>query len=413
MAIKDKAIPLSVPVLRGNEWKYVKECLDTSWVSYVGPFVERFEKELATIADAKFCVATASGTAALHVALILAGIRSDDEVVMPGITFVAPANALRYCGAWPALIDISASDWQVDVNQMANFLARGCSTRNGTLYNKSTGRRVAALMAVHLLGGMSDLDAIAELATRYELPLIEDAAECLGATYKERPIGAPCPAYKGPMRFVVTSFNGNKIVTTGGGGAIFCDDATIASHAKHLTTTAKADKIEFIHDEVGYNYRLTNICAALGVAQLEVLSEYVGIKRLIAKRYATLLSDCDAIQPHPEPAACQSTFWMYTVRLNCESRELIGRLIRKGIMARPVWVPLHRLAAFADNVHAEGKSVGEDLYARAVSLPCSVNLGDDDMVFIARSLIEETLREASSVGQKSGPEVLNAVSPGC
>ena len=386
MSTNEKMIPLSVPVLRGNEWKYVKECLDTNWVSYVGPFVERFEKDLAEKAGAKQSVATASGTAALHIALVLAGVSPNDEVVMPGTTFVAPANAVRYCAAWPALVDISDLDWQINVNQMADFLSRGCSVQNGQLCNKVTGRRVAALMPVHLLGGMCDLDAVAELATRYELPLIEDAAECLGATYKGRAIGAPCPAYRGPLRLVATSFNGNKIVTTGGGGAIFSDDQVLAARAKHLTTTAKADKIEFVHDEVGYNYRLTNIAAALGVAQLEQLQDYVKAKRNIARRYAALFAGCNGIELHPEPLGCQSTFWMYTVKLNRPARPVIDRLIDRGIMARPIWVPLHRLPVFK-NVFDAGSTVANDLYGHAVSLPCSVGITDSEIRKVAKELV--------------------------
>jgi perosamine synthetase len=385
-------IPLTVPVLRGNEWKYVKECLDTNWVSYVGPFVERFEKELAQKTAATHCIATASGTAALHICLILAGVKPDDEVVMPAVSFVAPANAVRYCSAWPTLVDISACDWQIDVSKLAEFLEQECRVRGGHLVNKQTGRRIAALMPVHLLGGMCDLDGVAELATRYELPLIEDAAECLGATYKERSIGAPCVVYKGPLRLVATSFNGNKIITTGGGGAIFCEDPVVAARAKHLTTTAKTDKIEFFHDEVGYNYRLTNICAALGVAQLEKLDEYIAIKRGIAERYEQLFDDNEDIDVHPEPSNCRSTFWMYTVRLNQKARPIRDQLITNGIMARPLWTPLHRLPAFTGNVHAVAVSVADDLYDRAISLPCSVSLIEDEMARVAQDLVR-SIRE--------------------
>jgi perosamine synthetase len=254
------------------------------------------------------------------------------------------------------------------------------------LCNKTTGHRIAAIMPVHLLGGMCDLDAVAELATRYELPLIEDGAECLGATYKGRAIGAPCPAYRGPFRLVATSFNGNKIVTTGSGGAIFSEDPILAARARHLTTTAKVDKIEFFHDEVAYNYRLTNISAALGVAQLEKLKEYVEAKRNIARRYATLFAGCDGINTHPEPAGCQSTFWMYTVRLNRRARPLIDRLIERGIMARPIWVPLHRLPVFR-NVFDVGSTIADDLYAHAISLPCSVSLSENEIATVARQLI--------------------------
>jgi perosamine synthetase len=396
-------IPLSVPHLAGNEWSYIKECLDTNWVSYVGPFVERFERELAAKAGAKQCVATSSGTAALHIALILAGVRPNDEVVMPGITFVAPANAVRYCFAWPTLVDINPLDWQVDVNQIADFLARDCSVRKGQLCNKATGRRIAALMPVHLLGGMCDLDAVAELATRYELPLIEDAAECLGATYKGRAIAAPCVTYRGPLRLVATSFNGNKIVTTGGGGAIFSEDPVVAARAKHLTTTAKTDEIEFFHDEVGYNYRLTNMAAALGVAQLEKLEKYVEIKRTIAQHYGVSFAHHDGIDTHPEPSECQSTFWMYSLRLRCLARPVIDRVIAQGIAARPIWVPLQRLPTFKD-VFAVASSVADDLYSHAMSLPCSVSLSESEIATVTRNvLLVMKEMQAISDGDSNAP----------
>jgi perosamine synthetase len=379
-------IPLSVPELRGNEWQYVKECLDTNWVSYVGPFVERFERELATSVMARHAVATSSGTAALHIALLLAGVGRDDEVVMPGLTFVAPANAVRYCGAWPTFTDIRADDWQWDVAQVADFLAQRCAVGDGKLHNKQTGRRIAALLPVHLLGGMCDVDAVAELASRYELPLIEDAAECLGATYRGRPIGAPCPAYRGPLRLTITSFNGNKVITTGGGGAIFTDDDALARHAKHLTTTAKADKIEFLHDEVGYNYRLTNVAAAIGVAQLEKLEEYVEIKRRIAARYATGLRDGPGIRPHPEPAHNRSTFWLYSVELDRPARPIVDALNARGIMSRPMWVPLHRLPSFERACFAMPQRHCDALYERALSLPCSVGLTAADQERVIRQL---------------------------
>jgi perosamine synthetase len=342
---------------------------------------------LALKAGARHAVAAASGTAALHTALILAGVQPEDEVVMPGLTFVAPANAVRYCLAWPTFIDIRAVDWQLDVGKLADFLGAGCEPRAGRLINKATGRRIAALLPVHLLGGMCDVDAVAELATRYELPLIEDAAECLGATYKGRPVGGWCPAYRGPMRLVATSFNGNKIITTGGGGALFTDDRALAARAKHLTTTAKADKIDFFHDELGYNYRLTNIAAALGVAQLEKLGEYVDVKRTIARDYATLLGACPHVTAHPEPANCRSTFWMYSLRLDRPSRPIIDILNAAGVMARPIWVPLHRLPAFQAHAANTGSAVTDDFYRYALSIPCSVGLTKDRVQAVAATLL--------------------------
>lgn len=383
----DDFIPLSVPELRGNEWQYIKECLDTNWVSYAGSFVERFERELATKVRAKHTVAMASGTAALHLCLLLAGVRQDDEVIMPGITFVSPANAVRYCGAWPTFIDIRESDWQMDVDKLADFLATQCSVRNGQLFNRATGRRIATLLPVHLLGGMFDVDTVAELAAKYELPLIEDAAECLGATYKERPIGAAIPAVDIPLRFVVTSFNGNKVITTGGGGAVLTDDADLAAQAKHLSTTAKKDKIAFFHDQVGYNYRLTNIAAALGVAQLEKLEEYVASKRSVAQRYAEAFGTSKRVIPHKEPAHCQSTFWMYTVLLDHPSRPIVDKLNKSNIMSRPIWFPIYRLPAFQDHCLAYRCDFAEEFHQRALSIPCSVGLQEEQQTRVINSLL--------------------------
>ena len=365
---------MSVPEIRGNEWNYVKECLDTNWVSYVGPFVERFERELAVKVGARHAVATSSGTAALHVALLLAGVGWDDEVVMPGLTFVAPANAVRYCGAWPCFTDIRSDDWQWDISQVADFLERGCAVRAGRLVNRQTGRRIAALLPVHLLGGMCDVDALAELASRFGLPVVEDAAECVGALYKGRGIGAAAPAYTGPLRIVITSFNGNKIITTGGGGAIFLEDEALARRARHLTTTAKADRVEFLHDEVGYNYRLTNVAAALGVAQLENLDAFVECKRRIAATYAAALGAHASLRVHPEPDHCVSIFWMYSIVLSRPARPVVDVLNAAGIMSRPMWLPLHRLPAFREHSYALSQSVCEEVYQHALSLPCSVGL---------------------------------------
>ncbi len=378
-------IPLSVPHLAGNEWTYIKECLDTNWVSYVGPFVERFERELAAKTGAQHAVATSSGTAALHVALLLAGVGIDDEVVMPATTFVAPANAVRYCGGWPAFIDIRREDWQLDVTQLADFLAKGCERLAGKLVNCATGRRIAALLPVHLLGGMCDVDAVAELASQYELPIVEDAAECLGATYKGRGIGA---AVQVPWRMVITSFNGNKIITTGGGGAIFTDDAELAAKAKHLTTTAKADKTEFYHDVVGYNYRLTNVAAAMGVAQLQQLDPYVEIKRKIARRYRELFAMHSGLTLHPEPAHCRSTFWMYSLLLGKKARPVVDRLNAAGIQSRPIWVPLHRLPAFGQCYRAAALTVADELYACGLSLPGSVGISDAQICKVSELLLE-------------------------
>src|SRR6476619_7426048 len=267
-------IPLSVPELGGNEWLYVKECLDTNWVSSAGPFVDRFERMVAAVSGDRFAVATASGTAALHLALLVAGIESDDEVIVSSLTFVAPVNAIRYVGAWPVFIDAEPNHWQMDPQKVADFLTNQCIWANGQLRNKSTGRRVKAILPVHILGHPCDMDPIVQIARKFELVVIEDATEALGARYKSRPVGKPGDV-------ACFSFNGNKIITTGGGGMIVTDNERWAEKAKYLSTQAKDDPIEYIHDEIGYNYRLTNIQAALGVAQIELLDKHIAAKRNI------------------------------------------------------------------------------------------------------------------------------------
>lgn len=383
-----EVIPLSVPELGGNEWCYIKECLDTNWVSYAGPFVSRFEAALAARTGAAQAVALASGTAALHLALLLAGVQGDDEVVMPAITFVAPANAVRYCGAWPAFVDVSPQDWQMDVNKLESFLAKECQVRSGRLYNRTTGRRVSALMLVHILGGMGNVDDVAELAVRYDLPLIEDAAECLAATYKGRAIGAALPLAGAPLRLVATSFNGNKIITTGGGGALLVNDETVANRARHLSTTAKADRITFFHDQVGYNYRMTNVAAAMGLAQLERLDEFAATKRRIAARYAAAFETSPQVVLHPEPVHCRSEFWLYTLLLDRPSLPLVYELEQWGIETRPIWTPPYRLPAFQDRSPVYACEFAGELHARALSIPSSVGLREDQQERVIEAILQ-------------------------
>ena len=381
-------IPLSVPSLNGNELEYIKDCLDTNWVSYAGSYVDRFEKQLAVEAGSSFAIGMNSGTSALHVALLLAGVGVDDEVVMPGLSFVAPANAVRYCGAWPVFTDIRPDDWQWDLDQVETFLEDGCEEMPCGLVNKATGRRIAALLPVHLLGGMCDRNKAASVASRFNLPLIEDSAECLGAEYRGRAMASPLEAYTGPCYFTATSFNGNKIITTGGGGALFVHEEKWAQAARHLSTTAKADPIEFFHDAVGFNYRMTNMAAAMGVAQLEQLQKHVELKRMIAARYEEAFQSISEITAHPEPAYCIGTFWMYTVRLNQVARPVIDRLNLEGILSRPLWAPLHRLPMYAD-CYCHGPLVEiEQLSNQALSLPCSVSLSHEDQDRVINSLLE-------------------------
>jgi perosamine synthetase len=363
-------IPLCTPAIHGNEWKYVKDCLDTTWVSSVGAYVDRFERAVADAVGSKYAVATSSGTAALHIALLVAGIQPDDEVLVSTLTFIAPANAIRYVGAWPVFVDADPAYWQMDPEKVKDFLEGQCDWREGALFNRQTRRRVRGILPVHILGHPVDVDPILELAQKYELTVIEDATESLGARYKNKSIG-----HLGDI--ACFSFNGNKLITTGGGGMIVTDNERWARSARHLTTQAKDDPIEYVHTEIGFNYRLTNLQAAMGVAQMEQLGEYLKSKRLIAQRYADGLRNIAGITPMPEAAWGHSSFWMYTVLVNARefgmnSRQLMRELETSGIQTRPLWQPLHLSPAHTGI--ATDCAVAEMLNRNALSLPSSVDL---------------------------------------
>jgi perosamine synthetase len=372
-------IPLCIPEIKSNEWKYVKECLDTGWVSSVGSFVDRFEKEFAGYIGTKHAVAAVNGTAALHIALLVAGVKPDDEVLVSTLTFIAPVNAIRYVGAWPVFIDAEQDYWQMDPRKAADFLERECSYAGGELRNRSTGRRVKAILPVHILGHPVNMVPLMELARNYSLIVIEDASESLGARYKEQMVG-----HIGDI--ACFSFNGNKIITTGGGGMVVTDNPVWAEKVKYLTTQAKDDPVEFVHGEIGYNYRLTNMQAALGCAQLEVLDDYIASKRRISRVYARELGSVPGIIPAPQAPWAFCVYWMYTVlidakRYGMDSRTLLRRLGEDRIQARPLWQPNHLSPA-----HAASKAwscpVAEMLNETALSLPCSVGLDDSSLISV-------------------------------
>ena len=377
-------IPLCVPEVRGNEWKYIKECLDTNWISSVGPFVDRFERELAAHVGAKHAVATVNGTAALHVALLVAGVQPDDEVLVSTLTFISPANTIRYVGAWPVFIDAGPDYWEMDPQRVVDFLDEECQWRNGALYNRTTGRGVKAILPVHILGHPVDMDPILEVARKHNLTVIEDAAESLGAQYKGRMVG-----HLGDV--ACFSFNGNKIITTGGGGMIVTDNESWARKAKYLTTQAKDDPVEFVHHEIGYNYRLTNIQAAMGCAQLEQLDDYIAAKRRIGATYTQALKDVPGITPMREEAWAESIFWMYTVlveeaQYGMDSRALLRRLNARQIQTRPLWQPAHQSPAHC-GMRATDCAVAERLNRDAISLPCSVGLTPQEQQRVIENIV--------------------------
>ena len=386
-------IPLIVPEIRGNEWEYVKECLDTNWVSSVGGYVDRFEKMVAERAGTKYAIATVSGTAALHIALLLAGVQADDEVVVSSLTFIAPANAIRYLGAWPVFIDAEPRYWQINPAGVVDFLDKCCRWDGQALRNRQTGRRVTAILPVHILGHPADLDPILAVAAKYSLPVIEDATEGLGARYRGKSLG-------GIGHAGCFSFNGNKIITTGGGGMLVTNNAGWAARARYLTTQAKDDPIEYVHNAVGYNYRLTNLLAAMGCAQMEQLDTFVEAKRQIAGRYQEFFVSLPGIGLPEEADWAFSTFWMYTLlidekRSRIGSRQLLRELAARKVQTRPLWQPIHRSPAHK----LSGGPLcpnSDALHGQAISLPCSVGLTPSAQSQVIEIITSLLAKETSS-----------------
>lgn len=378
------AIPLCVPEIHGREWDYIKECLDTNWVSAVGSFVARFEDMLAAYTGAGHGVATTNGTAALHAALLTAGVEPDDEVLVSGLTFIAPANAIRYVGARPVFIDAEPDYWQMDPEKVVDFIRKECRVVAGRLLNKGSGCRVKAVLPVHILGHPVDMDPIVDVAREFGLSVIEDAAESLGAEYKGRRVG-----HLGEIGCF--SFNGNKLITAGSGGMIVTDNDEWARRAKYLTTQAKDDPVEYVHRAVGYNYRLTNIQAAMGCAQMEKIDEHIAAKRRIAAKYTAAFAGIDGIDTPNEAPWAKSVFWLYTVlvdeaRFGLSSRALMRRLAGAGIQTRPLWQPMHRSPAHIGS-QSYGTETADYLYQRALSLPCSVGLTEEDMNRVIEAIL--------------------------
>jgi perosamine synthetase len=385
------AIPLAVPCLKGREWHYLQQCLAENQVSSAGPLIARFEAALADYLGARHAVATSSGTAALHLALLVAGVQPGDEVITSSVSFIAPANAIRYAGAWPVFLDVDPRWWQIDPLGVQDFLEHECTTCEGVTVNRRTGRPVRALLPVHILGHPVDVDPLRPLAERYRLALIEDAAESLGAEYKGRKVGTLGDA-------ACLSFNGNKVITTGGGGMLVTSNGGWAARARYLATQAKDDPLEYVHNEVGFNYRLTNLQAAVGLAQLEQLDGFVAAKRAIAATYASRLASVAGVTPMAEAPWARSTWWLWTARISpalfgCDSRALLRSLEQRGIMTRPLWQPLHRSPAHrAGAPHA--LPVAESLHREALSLPSSVDLAPGDQARVTDALRDLVRRAA-------------------
>ncbi|HYA86301.1 MAG TPA: LegC family aminotransferase [Nitrospirota bacterium] len=367
-------VSLHEPSFSGNEEAYVRECINTGWVSSVGKFVDRFERDLAEFTGAKYAVAVVNGTAALHICLKLVGVETGDEVLIPTLTFAATANAVTYCGAIPHFVDSEKRTLGLDPVHLTDYLAEIAESHHDGCYNRITGRRIKAVVPMHTFGHPVDLDPLFAVCQRYGLELVEDAAESLGSFYKGRHTG-------NWGRLSALSFNGNKIITTGGGGAILTNDEELAARAKHLTTTAKVPhRWESMHDMVGYNYRLPNINAALGCAQLEQLPSFIYKKRSLADRYKAAFSGVTGISFFTEPEYSKSNYWLNILLIdeqNLSQRDAILDLTnRNSIQTRPAWILMHRLPMF-DLCPRMNLSVAENIVSRLINIPSSAYLGGE------------------------------------
>lgn len=368
-------IPLSVPNLAGNEWKYIKECLDTSWVSSVGAFVDGFEKVFAAYVGSKYAVSVVNGTSALHISLQIAGVKADDYVILPNITFIASANSIRYCNANPLLIDVFTDTWQLDVVLLEKFLGEHTYTKDKECFLKENHRRIKAIMPVHVLGNMCEMKKLQEIAQKYHLSVVEDATEALGSYQNDKHAGTFGD-------FGCFSFNGNKIMTTGGGGMIVTDNETFAKRAKHLTTQAKSDSFEYIHDEIGYNYRMVNLLAAMGVAQLEQMPQFLLRKAQINTFYREQFKDLP-ISFQENTANTTPNHWLFTICAE-NQKELIKHLTENQIQVRPFWLPMNLLAMFKDDLYATEDNNSFKVYKKSVSLPCSTGITDVELEKVAQ-----------------------------
>ena len=369
--VGDSPVGLHEPSFEGNEWRYLKECLDSTFVSSVGKFVDRFESDLTDFTGAKYAVAVVNGTSALHVALMLADVRRDDEVLIPSLTFIATANAVSYCGAVPHFIDSEDMSFGIAAGPLKEYLRDNTKFKNKVCFNKKTGRPIKALVPMHTFGHPVNLDDICAIADEFNLALVEDAAESLGTLYGSR--------HTGTFGLLgVLSFNGNKTITTGGGGAILTNDRNLAIKAKHLTTTAKVPhRWNFYHDEIGFNYRMPNINAAIGCAQLEQLESKLQSKRLLFKLYKSAFDHIPGIKLFKEPESCKSNYWLQTIILDENQMSALEEILEVTnnlqIKTRPVWDILSDLNPFKNYPKMDLENA-RSLSRRIINIPSSPNI---------------------------------------
>lgn len=374
-------IHLAVPNLTGNEKKYLDNCIDTTFVSSVGEYVNRFEQMVALATGADHAVATSSGTTGLHAALTAVGVKHDDLVIIPTFTFIASANSVRHCGADPWVMDVG-EDWCLDPDFVSNEIKNNCEKRKEGLFHIPSGKRVAALMPVYTLGNIPDMEGFRAVADEYGLPLVADSACAIGATFKDRPIA-------GLADLSVLSFNGNKTITCGGGGAVVGNDEGLLEHVRHLTTTARVWP-GYDFDEVGFNYRMTNIQAAVGCAQMERLNSFVETKRRIRRYYESSFRGLLGRAIDTFPTSCGSSCWFSGIVLPegttlTETGRICEALGKNGIEARSFWKPVHLQTPYL-NIPKSRVERSEELWQRIITLPCSTGITDDELDSVIRSV---------------------------
>lgn len=378
-------IPLAVPNLTGREKEYLNNCIDTTYVSSVGEYVTRLENMVAEETESRYAVATSSGTTGLHAMLTAVGVKAGELVIVPTFTFIASANAVAHCGATPWLMDISTDDWCMDVSIVRRELERNCTVQGSRVIHNATGRRVAAIMPVYTLGNIPDMEAFRAIAAEYHLPLVVDAACAIGATHRGENFGRLADAS-------VISFNGNKTITCGGGGMVVGNDEELMSRIRHLTTTARVGA-EYDFDIVGFNYRMTNIQAAVGCAQMERLKEFVDRKREIRRFYASGLGNLKDAGISFFPETSGSSCWFSGIVLQKDRsledvRRLSAKLREQGIESRTFWKPVHLQKPYGDAPHSL-TGVAESLWDRIVTLPCSTGITDEELKCVVTIVREE------------------------
>ena len=365
-------IPLSLPHLNGNEWLYVKECLDTGWISSAGNYVTLFEAAVAQQSGSPYGSACINGTAGLHLSLICSGVQPGDHIIVPNLTFVASLNAISHAGASPIMIDINSGDWQMDLHLLSGFLSEQTEIRDdGYTYFKKTGHKIKSIMPVHVLGNMGNMERLMSLASQYNLDIIEDSTEALGSTYKGKQAGSF-------GKFGIFSFNGNKIISTGGGGVVVSQEENLIQKVKHLSSQAKISADIYDHDEVGYNYRMVNILAAVGLAQMEQFPAHLSIKKKIDRFYREELEGVGDIVFQTVREGVDPNCWLFTFRTNY-SVSLLNFLTENGIQCRPFWKPMNQLIMYKDFHYEQSADISERVYQEGISIPSSVGMTSDEL----------------------------------